>query len=340
MLLGKSELLIEKKYEFNFCDGDALFKVLYTTICGSDVRIMAFGDSRVNYPRTLGHEIVARVIEPGARKDLRKGDLVSIGADVPCGTCSFCQNESSNLCTRHLAVGYQFDGGLAEYLVFPLEYLNLAPIVSVKPKESIAAYALAEPLGCVLHGLQYSNVKKGNRILILGGGPIGLMIAHSAQVVHEVKAADILIVEPLQSRRDFLLKCGVESVSNLKKQEINMDLKFDRIFTATSNAKSHIDLLDYCRPGAVVNFFGGVPRDTSRITLDPNLLHYSEISVGGSHGSTPEHHDQATKIIASNEIFWDSLITSRISIESLANVVETVSSGREMKIAVQMENVV
>ena len=336
LLLDRNKVKVENSHVFIPFEGDAVFKVIYTTICGSDLRIMEFGDPRVKYPRTLGHEIVAKVIDAGLREDIRPGEIVSIGADIPCNSCSFCTRKMSNLCNKHLAVGYQFDGGLADYLIIPKEYLISAPIVSVKPHMSVAAYALSEPLGCVLHGLEYSRVEKHNRLLIFGGGPIGLMIAYTAQKFFEVSSSDILIIEPNESRREFLRRFEIEVVDKIDIRKLDDENKFDRIFTATSNSQSHRSVLEYCRRGAFINFFGGVPRDTPSISLEANLLHYSEICISGSHGSTPRHHELATKMIAKDEFFWDSLITLKISISQFSDVANIMRSGREMKIAVQL----
>lgn len=346
-----SEVLFERMFldpsgslryeESTFVVGEsegATFQVLYTTICGSDLRIIANGDPRIKGPRVLGHEIVAKVIQPGGRKDFAIGDFVAIGADIPCGKCRQCLLNQENLCIEHVALGYQLNGGLSSILNVPSAHLGNAPVVKIAPRLSAAAYALAEPIGCVLHGLEYSNVQNYHRILILGGGPIGIMLASVCKDYLNIPVDNISIIEPFGVRRDFIERLGFHVESGLPISPFSEELKFDRVFTATSNPESHKNVLNFIRRGGKINFFGGVPKNTSRLGIDPNLLHYSEISIEGSHGSCPRHHENAAKLIARDENFWASLITLKTSLKLLPSAIERLRTGLEIKVAVEFSN--
>ena len=314
-------------------DSNAIFKTIFTSICGSDLRISKYGDSRIIEDRVLGHEIVAEVIYPGLRTDFIPGDIVAIGADIPCGLCVYCLRKRSNLCEVHTAVGYQFDGGFAEYVVFPNKFLKYAPIVKVENSPKSFVYSLAEPAGCVINGLEFSRVEPTNSVAVIGAGPIGVMLAKLAMEYSSVPREQIALIEPISKRFDAVNKLGFKVFSN-HEQVLKESLEFDRVFTATSNPDSHFSAIKLLRRGGVLNFFGGVPKELSKPIIDPNLLHYSEFTVGGSHGSTPRQHEIAVGLISKDIEFWENLITSKFSLSELPIAFESLRKGHDMKVGI------
>ena len=328
-----NELSLQRRTIFQE-EGDAVFETLFTTICGSDLRIMLHGDSRINEPRVLGHEVVARVVSPGKRDDFAKGDIVAIGADIPCANCKYCRRQQENLCTEHLALGYQIDGGLSSIIHFPAKFLSSAPIVKVYPKQYVEAYALAEPIGCVIHGIEYSLVLQTHKVLILGGGPIGIMIAKVCLDLLGISVEQVHIIEPFEARRSFIAGMGLRVHSDYSELDQLDSPLFDRIFTATSNPHSHAKVLNYIDRGGRINFFGGVPKESSILNVDSNRLHYSEISLEGSHGSCPRHHRKATELISRDELFWAKMITAKTTLTELGSIIPRMREGLELKVAV------
>lgn len=315
-------------------EGDAVFETLFTTICGSDLRIILHGDSRIIGPRVLGHEVVARVISSGKRNDFAEGDIVAIGADIPCANCKYCKRQQENLCTEHLALGYQIDGGLSSKIHFPAKFLSSAPIVKIRPNQYIEAYALAEPVGCVIHGVEFSLVQRSHNVLILGGGPIGIMISKVCLDLLGLGVEQVHIIEPFDARRSFIARMGLQVHANLSELEKLGNPLFDRIFTATSNPQSHANVLNYIDRGGRINFFGGVPKESSILKVDSNRLHYSEISLEGSHGSCPRHHRKATELISRDESFWAKMITARTTLAEINPAISRMRQGLELKVAV------
>jgi len=315
-------------------DGSGVFKTLFTTICGSDLRIFEHGDSRISEPRALGHEIVAVVVSPGLREDLNPGDFVAIGADIPCKSCFYCAKGFETNCEEHIAVGYQFDGGFSNHIVIPCNFLLNAPIVKLAPSDLIEAYCLAEPAACVIHGLEYSNVRQDQRILVVGAGPVGLMIGKLAIDLFQVNKDDITFIERSDMRKRFAESLGLQTLSEMPKAGNS----FDRIFTANSDPSSIKGILGYLDKGGMVNFFGGLPKGAGFIEIDVNTLHYREMTLGGSHGSTPMHHMRAVNEISKNEKFWSSIITKKMSFRQIPEALGILRSGTEMKVAIQYEN--
>ena len=159
-------------------DNKALMQVAATSICGSDVRIFRHGNPRVKTPTIIGHETAGTIVQVGRRVTrVNVGDRVAIGADVPCGRCSWCRNGMGNNCSINFAMGYQFQGAFPEYLKLPQLCLEQGPITTFdSTKLSFAEAALAEPLACAINGCELVNVSLGKRVVIIGLGPIGCMM--------------------------------------------------------------------------------------------------------------------------------------------------------------------
>jgi L-iditol 2-dehydrogenase len=318
-------------------DYDAVFEILLTTICGSDLRISKYGDDRIIPPRVLGHEISARVLDAGNLENITPGDFVAIGADIPCGKCNYCSLGRSNLCLVHTAIGYQLDGGFAEHLVIPNQFLQFAPIVRINGITNPTLYALAEPTGCALNGLKFSGVNYSDEVLIYGGGPIGIILALLSNSHLGVPKEKIVIVEPSAARRSLIDDFGINTVGGALKNVLQdyFPLGASQVFTANSSWDSHGEALKNVRPGGMINFFGGVPKDAPALQLHSNFLHYQEVKVGGSHGSTPEDHKQAVSVISEHTGLWEKLLTKKLPLEDLENALAILAAGEGLKVGVE-----
>lgn len=331
-----------KKHSFEYSPSDgALLRMLISTICGSDIRISKYGDSRITEPRIMGHEMVAQVVEPGTSKKYQPGDYVAIGADIPCDKCRFCIDGKSNLCEVHTAFGYQINGGFSEFLLIPSKYVDLSPIVKIQKSDYMNTFALAEPTGCALNGLRFSHVNASDNLLIFGGGPVGIFLALLANIEVGISKSKILIVEPSRDRRTFLQDLGILSVESAN--EITGIKTFEsgasKVFTATSAASSHQLALNYVSTGGAVNFFGGVPKDSPRLNIHANELHYRELTIGGSHGSRPQDHKRAVEIIEENIGIWSKVLSATYPVEDFQSAFDHVQSATALKIGIEFNGI-
>jgi L-iditol 2-dehydrogenase len=284
-------------------DADSvLVKVRSCAVCGSDIRIFHHGNSRVKPPQILGHESSGEVVETGANVTrFKKGDRVALGADVPCGECSFCEAGIGNNCQINYAMGYQFAGSFAEYVLLNKTVVNYGPVHRIPDAMSFDEGALAEPLACVLNAVELAGIRLGDTVVIIGAGPIGCMII---PVAYMSGAAKVIVVQRSRPRMEAAKKfnadvyvCSSEEDSIKRVLEETGGLGADVIFTANPSPQSHADALKMARNRARINLFGGLPAG-STVTLDTNIIHYKELFVMGAHGSLPRHHQQAIELIA------------------------------------------
>ncbi len=266
-------------------------KIDSCAICGSDIRIFNKGNDRITYPAIIGHEISGIVVD-STIEGFKNGDRLSLGADIPCGNCPKCLNGQPNLCKDNLAIGYQLQGGFAEYMNIDKRVLDFGPVVKLPEDFNLEAAALGEPLACAINGVEKLNVSQGGRVMIIGGGPIGIMLGYLCKKIRKCSTVDYVDISSFKRKfiSDLDISNSVYSYDQLIAKLKSLRCKYDYVFTACSVFQTHevgISLLDN---GGSINFFGGLPKPAPKLPIITNDLHYKEITLTGSHGSTPKQH--------------------------------------------------
>ncbi len=189
--------------------GEALIKVGLTGICGSDVHIFNGGIPIARTPVIPGHEFMGTIA--GLRDDssgaLAVGQRVAVHPLVSCGACVACGRGQPHVCAKLVVIGVNRDGAFAEYVSVPSE--RLVPLDDDLPDE---VAALAEPFAVGYHACRRAALSEGERVLVIGGGPIGLF---AAMVARRLGAIDIALTEPLAARRDFAESHGFRAFDPL-----------------------------------------------------------------------------------------------------------------------------
>ncbi|GHV26129.1 alcohol dehydrogenase [Spirochaetia bacterium] len=321
-------------------DADSvLVKVHACAVCGSDIRIFHHGNSRVKPPQILGHESAGEVVEVGANVTrVKKGDRISIGSDIPCGECSFCEAGIGNNCQINYAMGYQFAGSFAEYVLLNKTVMNFGPVHKIPDTMSWDEAALAEPLACVLNAVELTNIRLGDTVVIIGAGPIGCMIIPIAYMSGASKVIVIQRSRPrLEAARKFnanVYICSGEEDAIGRVMEETNGLGADVIFTANPNPQSHIDALRMAKNRARINLFGGLPAGSS-VTFDTNIIHYKELIVCGAHGSMPRHHQEAVNLIAAGRPDIRPYISHHFPLDKINEAFATAEGHKGMRVVVE-----
>ena len=312
-------------------DDSILVKVRACAVCGSDLRIYRSGNSRVKMPQILGHEMAGEVVQVG--KNVTKfsvGDKVAIGADVPCGKCAACEAGIGNNCQTNYAMGYQYAGGFAEYVLLNRMVVDFGPVHKIPDDAVFAEYALAEPLGCVLNALERSPIHIGDTVVVIGCGPIGCMMM---PVMKKMGAARIIGVERSPLRQTVALENGADVIVDPNEGDIveavlalTNNEGADVVFTATPVPEMQECAIRMAKNRARINFFGGLPANNSKVSLDTNIIHYKELAISGAHGSLPRHHGQAVELIRSGVINVKPFITNHYPLEEIESAFEAATA--------------
>jgi threonine dehydrogenase-like Zn-dependent dehydrogenase len=273
-------------------------KVLACGICGSDARVYFNGPpSRYLNPVILGHELSAEIAEVGpALEDYGVGDLVTVAPVIPCQHCPPCSRGEDNLCENGGIVGCTVHGGMAEYLTLPSQMARAGGVVRVPDGVGQRDAALAELVGCCLHGLGRLGLDAGDRVLVIGDGPIGLTFLQLARLMG---ATYVATSGRRPARRELADEFGADEsldakVTNLADHFCGRSL--DRVIVAASSVEATKDALKVVRPGGSVLLFAGYLSGSS-LNVRLNEIHYGELSIHGSIDCTIQDFRRAVRLL-------------------------------------------
>ena len=325
---------------------EVLIKVTACAICGTDVRIFSYGHRKIKFPWILGHEIAGVVTEVGenVRKKfryIRAGERVQVVPGIACGRCDNCLR--GLMCPNLKAIGYDYPGGFAQYLLVPEEAVfgignNLIPI----PENlSFAEASLAEPLSCAINGQEVmGGVELGDTVAIVGSGSMGVFHAKLARMQG---ASRLIMVDVLRKKLELVRQVlgdeGVFYVDASEKDEVKEILDItsgegaDKIIISCSSKSAQERALDFVKMYGKILYFGGLPPGISTINFNSNALHYKLASVHGTFASTVFQQRQALKLIARG--FAKGLITHRFPLTKIDKAFETALSGEALKVIIE-----
>ena len=321
VLYGKEDLKIEKVPIPRVGDGEVLVKVSVALTCGTDLKVYQRGyHARMIVPPALfGHELAGVIEEVGAGVNgFKKGMRVVALNSAPCQMCFYCSKHQENLCEDLLFN----NGAYAEYIRVPRRIVE-ANMLVIPANVSFEDAAMTEPLACVLRGLHETGVEIGDTVAILGGGPIGLMFVQVARaigcnVISVVKRDEQVEAARQMGAHEIIQTTKVANVVEAVRAISPQKRGCDVVIEAVGKPETWHWAADMVRRGGTVNFFGGCPND-SRIQLDTQLLHYSEITCKASFHHTPVYIRKALDLVAAGHITASFFVNRE---EPLANLLE------------------
>jgi len=320
-------------------DDSVLVRVRSCLVCGSDIRILNYGNPRVKPPQIMGHEIAGDVAEVGRNvTKFAVGDRVAIAADVPCGECPACEAGYGNNCKTNLAMGYQFAGGFAEYVLLEPAVVRFGPVHRVPDELSYDVAALAEPLACAINGFELVGINPAETVVVIGAGPIGCMLIEYGRLLG---AGKTILVQRSKARLEIAKRFGADAhICTLEEDPVERVLEetggdgADVIFTACSSPEAQEQAVQMLNFRGRLNLFGGLPPGSRHIDFDSNFVHYREAVVTGSHGSVPRHHTLALKLLASGAIDGERYFTHRFPLDDVLQAFEVAAAKDALKVAV------
>ena len=318
-------------------------RVKNCSTCGTDVKIRKNGHQNLTPPRIIGHEIAGEVVEVGSgvAGDWKPGDRVQIIAAVPCGKCHECRKGWMAVCQNQTSVGYQYDGGFAEYMIVPREVLAVDGMNRIPDGVGFAEASAAEPFACAINAQEQLGIEPGDDVVIFGAGPIGCLHVRIARGVH---GAGRIILVDINSERLKMSADAVQPDVVINASEVNIVeeiLKLtggrgaDVVITATPANITQEQAVSMAARNGRISFFGGLPKTNPTITLDSNLVHYRQLHIHGANGSAPEHNRRALDYIASGEVPVADLITRRIRLRDVMDAFGIVERGEAIKVTVE-----
>lgn len=277
------------------------------------------GHQGLVYPRVPGHEIAGIVFE-SKNKTFYPGNRVQIYPGINCGHCSACQRGDTRRCVSLKTLGFSEDGGFAEYLSVT-ETSILSNAVNLIPENiTDEEAALTEPLASCLNAQEKANININDTVLIIGGGPLGLLNSYTARK----RGADkVLIAEKNEKRLELAREFGradrVIDVSFERLPKVISDETGGRGADAVILASNHSNIpnvLPLLADGGRLSLFSSLSKESAAFWFDVNHIHYRELKVIGAFGSTAAQNTAALKLIGEGLPVRD-LITKRLSLEEI-----------------------
>ena len=326
------------------CGPDQIkIRVRNCSTCGTDVKIRANGHVNIARVTIMGHEIAGEVVEVGAEApgDFAVGERVQVIAAVPCGDCYECDKGWMEVCQNQTSMGYQYDGGFAEYMIVPKAVLAIDGVNRIPDGVGFDEASAAEPLACAINAQEQLGIEKGDFTVVFGAGPIGCMHIRVARGLYEV--GTVVLVD-INEERLALSAAAVQPdiVIDSSKVDVVQEIMrltegrgADVIITATPANVTQEQAVAMAARNGRISFFGGLPKTNPTITLDSNLVHYRQLHLHGANGSAPAHHRAALGYIADGSIPVGDLITERLPLERAAEALDIVAEGRAIKVTIE-----
>lgn len=289
-------------------EGEVLLRVRRVGVCGTDLHIFTGNQPFLNYPRVMGHELSGVVEEAPEGGRLAAGDVVYVMPYLSCGHCVACRQGKTNCCVNIQVLGVHRDGAFTEYLSLPEAFVHKADGVSLDQA------AMIEFLAIGAHAVRRAQVQPGQRVLVVGAGPIGM----AAMVFARLRGATVTALDGRQDRLDFCTReLGVaEAVALGADDEVRLAKAtggefFDVVFDATGNAKAIERGFGFVAHGGTYTLIS-VVRDTIHFA-DPEF-HKRETTLLGSRNATTEDFETVLAAMRAGQVPTDALNTHRMAL--------------------------
>jgi L-iditol 2-dehydrogenase len=316
-------------------DNQVLVKIMRIGICGSDIHVYHGKHPYTSYPVVQGHEVSALVVKIGQDvKNIEVGDKVTIQPQVFCGKCYSCTHGKYHICDKLKVMGFQTTGMASEYFAVDSE-----KVLKLPADLSYDLGAMIEPLAVAVHAVSRGGEVKGKKVLVLGAGPIGNLVAQCAKAMG---AEQVMITDLSEYRLKTAEECGIDYCVNTSSQDLGAEIlnKFgpdraDLILECVGVNPTMEQAVTYARKGSdiiVVGVFGEKAR------IDLGLVQDRELRLIGTLMYQERDYIKAIELVGSNKIKLEPLITDYFDFKDYIKAYEHIEEKRDksMKVIIRV----
>ena len=300
---------------------ECLVKVLACGICGTD-RHIYHGEYPSSKPVILGHEFGGVIEEVGQDSKFKVGQVVSVDPNIICGKCEDCKAERTAFCPDLTALGVNINGGLAAYVLTPD-----SQIYPVRNDLNPLHLAFIEPLACSIRGMDLAKLTGGEKVAILGGGVIGLLVVQLAKLAG---ASEIVLVTRQKFRRDVALKIGATRVVDPQSEDVNTVItKMDVTFECAGSVETFKQSQNITRRGGSVIVLGLTASDAT-LEVNPFNIVVNELRIQGSF-LNPLTQARAAELVESGKLNLDILISKVVDLSGVKAILDAPPAEGDIK---------
>ena len=313
-----------------------LVKMKRIGICGSDIHVYHGTHPYTSYPVTQGHEVSGQIVKVGEYvKDLKVGDRVTIEPQVFCGRCYPCLHGKYNLCEHLKVMGFQTTGAASEYFAVDSSKITLIP-----DSMTYSEGAMLEPLAVTVHAAKRFPDVKGSKAVVLGCGPIGILLVQSLKALG---ASQVFATDISDKRLELAKSLGADFAVNTMKEDYAAKLveafgvdKADVIYECAGSDITMDQAIQNARKGStiiLVAVFG------KKANVDLAKLNDSELDLNTSMMYRHEDFVDAIKFVQEGKIQLKPLQTAHFAFEDFQKAYEYIDANREttMKVIVDVD---
>jgi len=298
--------------------GEALLRITKVGICGTDLHAYQGNQAFFSYPRILGHELAAEIVEIDPNnKQLKPGDHVIIMPYLSCGKCISCRRSKSNCCVDLKVLGVHIDGGMQEYYSLPTDIL--IPAGKLSPEE----IAIVEPLAIGAHCIRRAQLNSEETVLVVGCGPIGLGIIRQAQLTGAKVIAMDLNEDRLAFVKSTMPDCITMNASHNPKESL-LEINEYELPTVVIDATGHKTALEsgiqYMAHGGRYILVGLYKGDLS---FNHPFIHSHEATIMSSRNATIEDMLRVKEILENKQFPTSDYISHRVDFNRMIDQFES-----------------
>ena len=327
ILLGKEQIQVEDVPPRAIQAGEVRVNIQSALTCGTDLKVYRRGyhAKMIVPPAAFGHEFagVLSEVAPDVR-GWQVGERVVAANSAPCGNCFQCLHGQENLCDDLLFL----NGAYAESIVIPARLVQ-KNLLRLKSDTGFPDAALVEPLACVLQGVEDLRLRAGQRVLVIGSGPIGLMFVAVAKHM----GCAVVVAGRGEDRMQAARRLGASAVIDLAgTPEVAQVIRssattaFDAVVEAVGKRETWEAAVQLVRKGGVVNLFGGCPAGTT-VALDASRVHYSGLTLFASFHHTPRTVRRALESIERGVIRAADFVNGECALSGLPELFQSMAAG-------------
>ncbi len=324
---GKGRVVVESVPIPEIGEGEILFRVAACGICGTDIKKIHHGF--VQPPQILGHELAGTVVQVGRGvTKFKPGDRVVSFHHIPCGDCFYCERKLFSQCAGYKKVGLTagFDpngGGFAEY-VRAMPWIVERGMIALPPDATFEDATFVEPVNTCLKAVRKARVAPGEKVLVLGQGPIGMLLMLLAK--HE--GADVFTSDPMPGRREASARFGASKSYDPAEGRLLDEIRrhtdgrgADAVLVAVPNPSLVPEALALTRPGGRVLLFAHND-PVMQLSFPAAAVGVEEKEILGSYSASVEEQEESAALVFERRLPVRDLISHRFPLERIADALE------------------